>query len=162
MPINTKQATRRELRFEKIDDILADARAVTAGPHHATGNHSPAEIIHHVAYFIDKPVTGFGFTAPLVMRLFGRALRLMGRATAPIAPGLNPPRAVAQRFWPEPGVTLDDAMAYLARSVDAAREPGRMRHPSPLFGRLSHEQWIALNCRHAELHLSFIHPDQAG
>ena len=26
---------------------------------------------------------------------------------------------------------------------------------NPLFGNLSHEQWIKLNLRHAELHLSF-------
>ena len=27
--------------------------------------------------------------------------------------------------------------------------------PNPVFGRLTHEQWIQLNLRHAELHLSF-------
>ena len=27
--------------------------------------------------------------------------------------------------------------------------------PNPVFGRLTHEQWIQLNLRHAELHLGF-------
>jgi hypothetical protein len=30
------------------------------------------------------------------------------------------------------------------------------RHPSPFFGTLTNEEWDALHCRHAELHLSFI------
>ena len=34
----------------------------------------------------------------------------------------------------------------------------RMKHPSPVLGKLSHEQWEQLHCRHAELHLSFLHP----
>ena len=27
------------------------------------------------------------------------------------------------------------------------------KDPNPLFGRLTHEQWVQLNLRHAELHL---------
>jgi hypothetical protein len=30
--------------------------------------------------------------------------------------------------------------------------------PNPLFGPLTHEQWIQLNLRHAELHLGFLVP----
>ena len=27
-----------------------------------------------------------------------------------------------------------------------------------MFGKMSTEQWVALNCRHAELHFSFVNP----
>jgi hypothetical protein len=30
--------------------------------------------------------------------------------------------------------------------------------PNPIFGPLSHEDWVKLNLRHAELHHSFFHP----
>jgi len=158
MPVNVKQAPRREMRFDTLDDVLADAEAVTAGPHHSTGNHSAAEILWHVAYFIDKPVTGFGFTAPLPVRLLGKTLKTLGFANKPIKPGLNPPANIERRFWPGPEVTLDQARAYLRLAVEAAREPDRMTHPSPVFGKLTDAQWRTLNRRHAELHLSFIHP----
>jgi hypothetical protein len=31
-------------------------------------------------------------------------------------------------------------------------------HTSPVFGPLTHQQWIKFHLRHAELHLSFFHP----
>jgi hypothetical protein len=35
------------------------------------------------------------------------------------------------------------------------------RHPSPFLGELTREQWDQLHCRHSELHLSFLVPEQA-
>lgn len=158
MPINPKQAARRTLRFDSLDDILADAQAITDGPHHTTGNHSAPELIWHVAYFIDKAVTGFGFKAPLPLWLLGHALRPLGIVNRPMKPGIRPPRSMDRRFWPGPEVTLDEARDYLRLAIDAARTPGSMTHPSPVLGKLTHDQWQTLHCRHAEMHLSFIHP----
>jgi len=31
--------------------------------------------------------------------------------------------------------------------------------PNVIFGPMSHEEWTQLNLRHAELHLSFLHPE---
>ena len=30
--------------------------------------------------------------------------------------------------------------------------------PNPIFGRLTHDEWKAINLRHAELHMGFLHP----
>jgi hypothetical protein len=30
--------------------------------------------------------------------------------------------------------------------------------PNPIFGAMTHDEWVKLNLRHAELHLSFFHP----
>jgi len=158
MPVNVKQAPRRELHFQSLDDILADVEAVTAEPHHSAGNHSPTQLVWHVAYFIDKAVTGFGFRAPLPLWLLGNALRPLGIVNRPMKPGIRAPRSMDHRFWPGPEVTLEDARAYLRRAIDAARPPGSMTHPSPVLGKLTHAQWQTLHCRHAEMHLSFIHP----
>jgi len=159
LPVNPRQAARRTLRFDSLDDILADAEAVTAGPHHTTANHNAAEILWHVAYFIDKPVTGFGFTAPLPVRLLGKTLKALGFAGKPIKPGLNPPAEIERHFWPDPDLTLEQSRDYLRHAIETAREPGSMTHPSPVFGKLTDAQWRTLNRRHAELHLSFIHPE---
>jgi hypothetical protein len=47
----------------------------------------------------------------------------------------------------------------------AAMERLRRQCPTidnPAFGKLTHEQWIQLNLRHAELHLGFQVPRDAG
>ncbi len=156
MPVNVKQAARRELHLPTLDDILAEAEAIASTAHTTTGNHSASELIWHVAYFIDKSATGFGYRAPLPVWVVGNLLKRVGIAQRPIKPGIRPPKSLDRRFWPGGGVTLDDALAYLRRSIGAAREPGSMTHPSPVLGRLTHDQWATLHCRHAEMHFSFI------
>jgi len=158
MTINVKQAPRRELSFETLDDILAEAEAIAAGPHHTTGNHTAGELFYHVAVPMKGAVEGFGFAVPLPMRLFGRTLKLLGKAAAPFNPGINPPKSVLQHFWPPEPITTQQGLDTLRAAIDAARAPGSMTHPSPLFGHLSHDEHVVLNCRHAELHFSFIHP----
>lgn len=49
---------------------------------------------------------------------------------------------------------LADLQAAFARL--AAQVPMR---PNPIFGKMSHEEWIKLHLRHAELHQSFFHPE---
>ncbi len=34
----------------------------------------------------------------------------------------------------------------------------RMTAPHPAFGRMTHDEWVVLNLRHCELHLSFAVP----
>ena len=52
------------------------------------------------------------------------------------------------------GMFQKDAIVRLLRDNDPAK-------PNPVFGPLTHEQWIQLNLRHAELHLGFLVPQSA-
>ena len=69
-------------------------------------------------------------------------------------PGFKLPRRFAF-LQPEPAVSWGQAVDDLRAAVDRA-ETHRMTHPSPVFGRLSHEQWVRLHCRHAEMHFGFL------
>jgi Protein of unknown function (DUF1569) len=52
-------------------------------------------------------------------------------------------------------VPTPESLIHLQKSYDrlASQVPVL---PSPLFGRLTHGDWIKLHLRHAELHLSFL------
>ena len=63
-----------------------------------------------------------------------------------------------QAFEPDESVAWADAIEGFRHEMSRLREGARMTRPSPVFGAMSHEQWEQLHCRHAELHLSFIHP----
>ena len=52
---------------------------------------------------------------------------------------------------------LDEAVARV-RQVMKRLENEAPAAPNVVFGPLSHEEWIALNLRHAELHLGFLIP----
>jgi len=160
MAVNVKKADRRQLRFASLDDILADAEAVTAGgavTPAVTGNWTAAQNIHHVAFTVRISSRGADFRIPLPIRMVGRALKFVGVHTRPIKPGVNPPAKIAAAFAPPPDISIADAWQKLRDEITYAKEHG-MTHPSPLFGKLSHDDWIKAHCRHAELHFGFIRP----
>ena len=66
--------------------------------------------------------------------------------------------AEGDTFRPAPDVTTDAAVATLREHVEAAEKPGAMQSVSPLLGPLSHGEWVQFNCRHAEMHFSFMRP----
>ena len=75
----------------------------------------------------------------------------------PIKPGFKlPPKAEAV-FWPDQEFDVQEALNHLKESTERYDKQGPMpKHP--MFGKLSREQNDRLNIRHAELHLSFVHP----
>lgn len=156
MPVNVKTAARRELHYDTLDEVLADANAVTEQTT-ATGNWTPPQIIDHVAFGVHMLNHGVDLKIPLPMKLFGRTLKLFGMHTKPMRPGIKPPAKIASVFAPPPDITLDAAKQKLRDEVAYANEHG-MHHPSPLFGQLTPDECIQINCRHAELHFGFLKP----
>jgi len=157
MSVNTKTAPRRELHFDSMQQVLDDAESVTSQPHETTGNWSSGQIITHVGELIDVSLHGTDAKMPLPLRVMGRLLRpwLLSR---PIKPGLTIPKAMRPKFTPPPDVPLDQAMERFRVLCKQANEPGTMTHRSPLLGPMSHDDWVKMHCRHAELHFSFIQP----
>jgi hypothetical protein len=52
-----------------------------------------------------------------------------------------------------------EALAQFNNAFDRLAKSSPSR-PSPLFGPMTHEEWIALHLRHSELHLSFLRADE--
>lgn len=156
--VNTRQVTdRRTLHFASLEGILRDVEALGAkGPPRATGNWTPGQVLQHVAKGIGYATDGFpGPKAAWPVRVMGRLIRKR-TLTKPTQPGFTLPRSF--RFLlPDEPVAWEDGVKAL-RGVIARAASRRMTHPSPVFGALSHEQWVQFHCRHAELHLSFLHP----
>ena len=51
-------------------------------------------------------------------------------------------------------LSTDDGLRRFREAFTRLRQTAPTKS-NPVFGPLTHEQWIALNLRHAELHLSF-------
>jgi len=113
-------------------------------------------VISHVAVTIQNSVEGFRVSVPLPMRVLGRLIR--GRMLKKGMPtGIKIPKSFQKDFVPPADLSFDDAMNQLSTYIAAANQKG-MHMASPLFGKLTHDQWVQLHCRHAELHFSFLSP----
>lgn len=157
--IDTKKVKgRRSLRLESLDAALAEAERLSQiesqGKLVARGNWTLGQAVGHIAYWAERPYEGFPTLRPMPwpMRML---LKLMkGRM-------LNKGMPVGVKIPGVPDGTLGiDPMptgAAIARLRDAFTRLSieSPTTPSPLFGRMTHDEWIALNLRHSELHLSF-------
>lgn len=158
MSKNAPSSQRRALHFQTLDDIVRDTQALVGTQPTSTGNWSPGQIVEHVSIGIEASVDGFGFVAPLPLRIFGRLARNHYLKKG-FPAGIKLRGKMADKFLPGQSPDFEQAAHRLAKAVDRAKQQ-KMSATSPLFGKLDDEQWTQLNCRHAELHFSFIRPAQ--
>ena len=149
----------RELHFDTIDDMLADAKRIAAQSDAATrGNWNAAENIWHVARYLQASVEGYPFTPPLFFRMIGPFLK-KGLISKTMRSGFKTPEMIHKHM--EPGgsevgeITMDRAIGLLEEWVGKANEQGYIPR-NPAFGTMDRQQWTDLHCRHAELHFGLI------
>ncbi|WP_197171328.1 DUF1569 domain-containing protein [Novipirellula aureliae] len=149
---------RRELTFSNVDEIVADARRLAAGEVRACGSHSFGQILHHLALSHDV-ATGqlIAPSPPLFMRLLMPLMKRMVINAKPLKPGIKLPAKGEAFFWPNKEFEVSEAIKYLEESVENYKTNGPLEI-HPFFGKLNQAEADQLVCRHAALHLSFVHP----
>ena len=152
-----KVTGRRTLRFKNVDDVMAEAGRVTHQPMRPLGNWSVGEILDHLARSIQASFAGSAPPAPWIARTFIAPFVKKSMLTKGLPAGFKLPPTMAAfqpRLQIAAVVALEDLHAATARLM--TESPGKSH---PFFGRLTHDEWINLHLRHAELHLSFLIPE---
>lgn len=138
-----------------MDDLLADIESLDErGGVQSSGRWTAAQNVEHVARFIDVSVDGTDVRASFILRLLGPLVKKRALAR-PMKPGFKLPSRLADQFVPPADVTWEEAVDHL-RAIIRRAKTERMTGRSPVFGQLTHEEWVQLHCRHAELHFSFL------
>ena len=157
MTVNTKTATgRRELHFNSLDDLLADAEALANGKVHLIGNWSLAKIYGHLARTVTYSLDGYPFKAPWFMRAMVRLFMKKKLLTRPLPSGFQIPEKNRTDFIPDNDET-EIGLTEL-RDAIARFKTDKTRVAHPFLGSLTEEEWERFHCRHAELHMSFALP----
>jgi hypothetical protein len=157
--VDTRAVTdRRSLRFASLDDLLSDAQRCADADHAGTlrrsGNWSLGQTLDHLASWIDYGFDGYPFRPAFVLRLLGPLIKR--QALRGLTSGVRIPGAPDGTYATD-AVSTEEGLAHLRRSVE--RLKGRAPTiRNPVFGPMTHEEWRSLHLRHAELHLSFMHP----
>ena len=158
----------RPVHLRTIADLAAEiervAEATAAKRVRTLGNWSAAQILWHLGRLMEFSFDGFPFRYPRRVRWAARLLRVLSwRWLLALAfrPGFrNPP--VAEPLEPDPAVSLAEAVRYVRRQLERISSGERMTAANPSMGTLSHEQWVEVHLRHAELHVSFLAIEQDG
>ena len=160
--VNTKTVKdRRKLRFDNFDEAIRDAEqlaaAEQAGTLRSTGNWTLGQAIGHVAFWANGPYDGYPdmprppWLLRVVLPLFKNSFLNKGLPAGAEIRGV--PNGT---FGVEPMPT-DEALARLRPAFERLANEAPTKS-NPIFGSMTHEEYIKLNLRHAELHFSFFHP----
>jgi hypothetical protein len=160
-PINTTQLfNRRTLHFNSIDEILTEADRLAAfqqaGKLRSIGNWSSGQNLGHLASWIDFSYDGVPFKVPFIARII---MRPMKKRTLykPMKPGSRIPKLKDGTVGIDP-LGFDEGLTKFRKNFSRLKSECP-KIPHALFGRMTHEEWIAQHLRHAELHLSFLRAD---
>lgn len=158
--VDTSKVTdRRSLRFNTIDDLLADidvlVAADKAGKLRSIGNWTLGQAFGHLASWIEYSYSGYPFKTPWLIRFILKFL-VKGYIKNGMPAGRRIPNTSNGTYGTEV-LSTDDGAARLKKALLRLRsEPAQ--YDSPAFGHLSDADRTLLNLRHAELHLSFFRP----
>ena len=162
--MSTATLTRRDLRFETLDDARRDVRHLAAVGYDKAGNWSLGQACYHLAIWVRYPLDGFP-PLPAWQRPLAWAIR---NTVAPaytrrvIASG-KVPTGIPAPLGTVPPATVSDAegVAQYETQLDRLRDFQGVPHRSPLLGALSNAELKSLSCVHAAHHLSFLVPKHA-
>ena len=162
-PVDTaKVVGRRLLRFESIDQMLAEAdrlaEAERTGWLRRVGNWTLGQTLGHLACWAEYSYTGAPLKPPFFIRWI-MAFRKRRFLSEPMPAGVRIPRVEGGTLGTEPMPT-EEALGRLRRVMQRLKSEAPTG-PNGIFGPLTHDEWIALNLRHAELHLGFLIPEPA-
>jgi hypothetical protein len=158
-----KAAGRRTLRFESIDQVMAEvdrlAAAERAGRLRRLGNWTLGQTLAHLAAWVGYGYTGVPLRVPWFIR-WVLWLRKRKFLYGPMRAGVKIPGVEGGTLATDP-VPLDEGLSRFRRAMERLKAEAPTA-PSPVFGLLTHDEGIALNLRHAELHLGFLIPEEAS
>ena len=157
MSVNSKMVQgRRKLRFASLNEVVDDAERLVAAPNAKTlGNWPLDQLLSHLAIAINGSIDGITGKAHLAIRLAGPFLKgwVFKRG---MSPGFRLPKNLEAVAFP-PGSSSEEALEKLRLAVQRTQSE-KMTARHPVFGKLTHEEWLQFHLRHAELHLSFAIP----
>ena len=155
MTVNTKEVEgRRTLRFDSLDEVVADVEVLRAHGYEQVGNWSLGQVCEHLAKGVHMSIDGVDFKVPWPMRLAGRLMR--GWMLRRGFPAGLPLKGAASALRPA-DVSDEEGVDALHRAIARLKTQSGSQ-PSPVLGRMSPAQWDEFHRRHAELHLSFLRP----
>lgn len=150
----TEKSRRRQVRYESLDEVLADVEALAEAETETTGDWTFPQILKHLAISMDFARETHVVTFPFYVRIVGWFMRNRWLSQG-LPSGFQLPEKAADRLVPPQDTQLSEALEHFRRAIHAAKTKSIQR-AHPALGVLSPDEWKTFHQRHCELHLSFV------
>jgi len=156
-----KAATPRDLTFASMAEVRQDVETLRANGYAKAGNWNLAQVCKHLGQWISFPVTGYPKTGPVMTFIIVMLRNTLGKRSGReiLRTGKFPSRWRTLKITLPPPDT-DEAAAIRELDLAIARWEQHAGEfiPSPLFGRLTREEWLRMQLIHCAHHLSHLVP----
>ncbi|MCA9175231.1 MAG: DUF1569 domain-containing protein [Planctomycetales bacterium] len=151
---------RRVLRFQHMDDAVADARRLAEHGYDRVGNWSLEQNLDHLNRSLRMAQEPIAFKLPWFMRPLlkwlvfpkmrkGAVIRMRASAPKDLQPGED--------------LNLAEQLQEFERLAGIIESPdSKLLELHPVFGKLNREEWQIMQRWHASHHLSFLLPREAA
>lgn len=153
----------RKLRFNSIAEVNREldniAELNRTGRLLTSGKWTPGQIMAHLAAWIEYGYDGYPLKSPpWFIRWFLR-LRLPKMLESGMPRGVKIPGIPGGTVGAD-DMPTDAGIARLRKAFKRLDDREEALHDSPAFGKMSHDDRIRLNLRHAELHLGHLNKSE--
>lgn len=147
-------AGRRDVRYNSLDELAADAERLLAGGYTRLGNWNLGTMCTHLARSLQTGLDGWPIKINFLVRFVARRL-YKDKALRKLKPGFKLPKKAASLapHIEEDRLGVEELQATIARWKRESQ-----RHAHAFFGHLTDDEWNQLMLRHAEMHMSFLVP----
>src|SRR5262245_27879851 len=154
-----KITNRLKPQFADAEAVVRDAEALLASGYTRAGDWSLGQACDHLTTAIGMSLDGYPVMMPAPARWLIRWMyfnkiqrheQLSRRVPAP------------KWLMPADGVEDRAGVERMKAVLERFQAHAGPLHPSPIFGKMSKEEWANVHLWHAEHHLSFLHPAPAG
>lgn len=152
---------RRELSFDRLDQVMSEVDRLVAGGHSTVGRWSLAEILQHLASTLRmtiEPPPGQKPPPWLIRKTIGPLVLRRILKSGRMPEGLKGPAAL----MPRPGTDARDEAQQLRAAIRLFLDCFPESYDHPFFGRVSRPNFTRLQCIHCAHHLSFVLPAGGG
>ena len=160
MTVNTGKVTgRHTLRFASIDDAIAEAQRVATNPCRLLGNWSVGQNLDHLARTLRVSFDGPYIMAPWFARTFIAPFMKKTFVEKAMPSGFLFTKQM-EAFRPDDKATAAVAIEKFCKQFSRLKLETPTA-PHPFFGMLTRDEWVGVQLRHCEMHLSFLAPEGA-
>lgn len=152
------EKTRRTLRYDSYDDLLADAEAMAASDVTTVGKWSLGQNYDHLARSLNGSIDGIAFKLPFPARVLARLLMKNKLLNHSVPSGFKIAKSAKPQIEPLQ-ISTEEGLGNLREAINRVKSDSeRAFHPA--FGAITTDEWDRFNLRHAEMHMSHIVPEE--
>ncbi len=156
---NDHRYTRREVKFQSFEDVLADLEVIRSQSHIDIGKLTKGQIFKHLAESVRGSLEGFPVSLMglwIIRKIIGPLLkkRILHQK---MMSGIKLPKKAVEYQPDREEFDEEESILEYQEMIKKYQKLGSVLN-HPYIGKMGPEEWTLLHLRHAELHLSFVVP----